>query len=136
MNQYNQYNEQFAAATRQFADTAAQVNQLALENAEKVFALQMGILEQNTNAAFAFLGEVAEARDADSYKTLWPKGVQVARENVERTLGTGREVMELNVKTTEALTEIAKTQAETAAAQAKDGVEQATKAATKAAKRA
>ena len=91
MNQYTQYNEQIAAATRQFADTAAQVNQLALQNAEKVFALQMGILEENTNAAFAFLGELAQVRDADGYKSLWPKGVQVARENVERSINAGQE---------------------------------------------
>ena len=36
---YQQFNEQFAAATRQFADTAAQVNRLALDNAEAVFGL-------------------------------------------------------------------------------------------------
>ena len=135
MNQYNQYNEQFAAATRQFADTAAQVNQLALENAEKVFALQMGILEQNTNAAFAFLGEVAEARDADSYKTLWPKGVQVARENVERTISAGQEVFGATVKTNEAIAQIAKAQLETATAKAQAAAETATAQATKPAKR-
>ena len=38
---YPQFNEQFTAATRQFADTAAQINRLALENAEKVFGLQL-----------------------------------------------------------------------------------------------
>ncbi|MFZ7096031.1 phasin family protein [Luteimonas dalianensis] len=132
MNQYNQYNEQFAAATRQFADTAAQVNQLALENAEKVFALQMGIIEQNTNAAFAFLGEVAEARDADSYKTLWPKGVQVARENVERSVNAGQEAFASSLKTSEAIGQIAKGQIESATEQAKSAASKATKAARKA----
>ena len=33
---YQPFNEQFAAATRQFADAAAQVNRLALDNAEAV----------------------------------------------------------------------------------------------------
>src|SRR3546814_20504932 len=32
---YQDFNEQFANAARQFADTATQVNSLALENAEK-----------------------------------------------------------------------------------------------------
>ena len=41
-----QYNEQFAAATRQFADAAARINHLALENAQKVFGLQLAALEE------------------------------------------------------------------------------------------
>src|SRR5690606_20950386 len=127
MNQYTQYNEQFAAATRQFADTAAQVNQLALENAEKVFALQLSTLEENANAAFAFLGEVADSRDADSYKTLWPKGVQVARENVERSINAGQEAFASALKTSEAMGQI-----EAATEQAKGVAAKATKAAKKA----
>jgi len=132
MTQYNQYNEQFAAATRQFADTAAQVNQIALENAEKVFALQMSTLEQNANAAFAFFGEMTEARDGDSYKTLWPKGVQVARENVERSINAGQEVFANSLKSSEAIGQIAKGQIEAATEQAKGVAAKATKAATKA----
>ncbi|MGO1541973.1 MAG: phasin family protein [Luteimonas sp.] len=132
MTQYNQYNEQFAAATRQFADTAAQVNQIALENTEKVFALQMSTLEQNTNAAFAFFGEVTEARDGDSYKTLWPKGVQVARENVERSINAGQEAFANSLKSSEAIGQIAKGQIEAATEQAKGAAAKATKAARKA----
>src|SRR5690606_34214811 len=132
MNQYTQYNEQFAAATRQFADTAAQVNQLALENAEKVFALQLSTLEENANAAFAFLGDVAESRDAESYKTLWPKGVQVARENVERSINAGQEAFASALKTSEAIGQIAKGQIEAATEQAKGVAAKATKAAKKA----
>ena len=132
MNQYTQYNEQFAAATRQFADTAAQVNQLALENAEKVFALQLSTLEENANAAFAFLGEVAEARDSDSYKTLWPKSVQIARENVERSINAGQEVFARTLQTSEAIGQIAKSQIEAATEQAKGAAAKATKAAKKA----
>ena len=40
-----QFNEQFAAATRQFAETAARVNRLAIENAEQVFGLQIAAIE-------------------------------------------------------------------------------------------
>ena len=76
---YQQINDQFAAASRQFADTAAQINRLALDNATQVFGLQMAALEAGTNAAFAFLGEVAEARNPEQLKAVWPKGLQVAR---------------------------------------------------------
>ncbi len=122
-------NDQFTAASRQFADTTAQVNRLALENAEKAFSLQFAAIEQNVNAAFAFWGELAETRDFADLKTLWPKGVQVARENVERSISTGQEVLGRTLKTNEAIGQIAKGQVESATAQAKAGVETVVKAA-------
>lgn len=129
-----QINEQFTAASRQFADTAAQINRLALENAEKAFGLQMATLEETVNATFAFWGELAEVRDIDGLKAVWPKGVQVARENMERAIGTGQEVVGRTLKTNEAIGQIAKGQFEAASAQATAEVEKAAKAATKAAK--
>ncbi|MFK3649515.1 phasin family protein [Lysobacter enzymogenes] len=130
---YQQFNEQFAAATRQFADTAAQVNRLALDNAEAVFGLQIAAIEDRVNATFAFFGEAAEARDFDALKTLFPKGVQVARENVERAVSTGQEAFGRTVKTNEAIAELAKSQVENAAKATQANVEKATKAAAKAA---
>ncbi|ALN56077.1 phasin family protein [Lysobacter yananisis] len=130
---YQQFNEQFAAATRQFADTAAQVNRLALDNAEAVFGLQIAAIEDRVNATFAFFGEAAEARDFDALKTLFPKGVQVARENVERAVSTGQEAFGRTLKTNEAIAELAKSQVETAAKATQANVEKATKAAAKAA---
>lgn len=126
---YQQFNEQFAAATRQFADTAAQFNRIALENAEAVFGLQMAALEERTNATFAFFGEVAEVRDPEAMKNLWPKGVQIARENVERAVSTGQEVFGRTMKTNEALGQIAKSQVESAVKKTQADVEKATKSA-------
>ncbi len=118
MNQFNQnqIGEQFANSSRQFADTAAQVNRLALENAENVFGLQLAAIQQNVNATFAFWGELAQVRDFDGLKTLMPKGVQVARENVERSISVGQEVLGRTVKTNEAIGQIAKSQIESATA--------------------
>ncbi len=111
-----QFNDQFAQSTRQFADTSAQVGRLALENTEAVFGLQFAAIEQNVNATFAFWGQLAEVRDFEGLKTVWPKGLQVARENVERSIGTGQEVLGRTVKTNEAIAQIAKGQFESAAA--------------------
>lgn len=127
---YQQFNEQFAAATRQFADTAAQANQLALDNAEAVFGLQMSALNERASANFAFWTEATEVRDFDGLKTLAPKGAQIARENVETAVATGQEVFGRSVKTNEQIGAIAKSQVETAARTTRDTVEQATKAAT------
>ncbi|MCI4568354.1 phasin family protein [Lysobacter sp. CFH 32150] len=126
---YQQFNEQFAAASRQFADTAAQINRLALDNATKAFGLQLAAFEQNVTATFAFFGEVADVRDPEQLKTVWPKGLQVARENAERALSTGQEVFGRTLKANEAISQIAKAQFEAATEQAKDAAETVTKAA-------
>lgn len=126
---YQQFNEQFAAASRQFADTAAQINRLALDNATKVFGLQLAAFEQGANATLAFLGEVAEVRDADQLKTVWPKGLQVAKENAERFAAAGQEVIGLTLKTNEAIGQLAKSQFEAASETAQATVAKATKAA-------
>ncbi|QDH69045.1 phasin family protein [Marilutibacter alkalisoli] len=131
---YPQFNEQFIAATRQFADTAAQINRLTLENAEALFGLQLAAVEERATATFAFFEEATEARDFDGLKALWPKGVQVARENVERAVSTGQEAVGRTLKTNEAIAELTKGQFESAAKTAQANVEKATKAAAKAAK--
>lgn len=130
-----QFNDQFAAATRQFADTAAQINRLTLENAQKAFGLQLSTLEENAEATFAFLGEAAEVRDFEGFKTLLPKGVQVARENVERAISAGQEVFGSTVQTNEAIAGIAKSQVETATSKAQAEAEKVVKTAAKTAKR-
>lgn len=122
---YAQINEQFAAATRQFADTAARINRLALENAEAIVGLQLAAIEERTSATFAFLGEAAQVRDFDGAKALWPKGAQVARENVERALTTGQDVVGRMVKANEAVAQIAKGQFEAVARNANETVKQA-----------
>ena len=127
---YQQFNEQFAKSTRQFADTTAQVSRLALENTEAVFGLQLAAIEQNMNATFAFWGELADVRDADGLKAVWPKGAQVARENVERAIGAGQEVFGRTVKTNEAIAQIAKGQFETVAAAVQAEGEKVAKAAS------
>lgn len=127
---YQQFNDQFAKSTRQFADATAQVGRLALENTEAVFGLQLATIEENMNATFAFFGELAEVRDLDGAKAVWPKGVQIARENVERTIGAGQEVFGRTFKTQEAIAKLAKSQFETAAETVKADVEKAAKAAT------
>jgi hypothetical protein len=115
---YQQINEQFAAASRQFADTAAQINRLALDNATQIFGLQMAAFEAGTNATLAFLGEVAEVRNPEQFKSVFPKGVQVARENVERSIATGQDVIGRTLKTQEAIGQVAKAQFEATAKQA------------------
>lgn len=129
---YQNINEQFASTARQFADTAAQVNRLALSSAEKAFGLQLATIEQNTNAAFAFWGQLAEVRDVDGLKAVWPKGVQVARESIERSVSAGQEVLGQAVATNEAIAQIARGQVEAAQATAGNAAQAAAQSAPKA----
>ena len=126
-----QFNNQFSAYTHQFAAAASRANRLALENAETVFGVQLKALEKNIDAATAFFGEVAEVRDLDAYKTLWPKGLQIAKDNAERLVAVGQEVFGLNLKTGEALGQLAKSQFESATESVQATVAKATKTATR-----
>lgn len=125
----NQYNEQFVNATRQFAEAAVEANRLALANAQDIFGLQLAAVEKNATATFAFLGELAEVRDAEGLKAVLPKGAQVARENVERAISVGQEVVGRTIKANEAIGQVAKGQFEAATAQAKAEADKVVKAA-------
>ena len=81
-----QFNESFSQFTHQFAAAASRANRLALESAETVFGVQLKTFEKNIDATTAFFGELAETRDLDGYKNLWPKGLQVAKDNAERVV--------------------------------------------------
>lgn len=130
--QFNdQFNNQFSAYTHQFAAAAARVNRLALENAESVFGVQLRTFEKNVDATTSYLGQLADARDLEAYKSLLPQGLQVARANAERVAAAGQEVFGLTLKTSEALGQMAKSQFEAATEQAQATVAKATKAATK-----
>ncbi|PJK06946.1 phasin-family protein [Lysobacteraceae bacterium NML120232] len=131
-----QFNEQFVAATRQFADTAARINRLALENAEKVFGLQLAALEESANATFAYWGQLVESRDLNSLRDAVPAGVQVARENAERAIATSQEIYDSTLKTNEAIAQIAKGEVEQVVAKVQAEGEKAVKAAAKKARAA
>lgn len=130
-----QINEQFTAASRQFADAAAQFNRLTLENAETLFGLHLSTFNDNTNATFAFVNEAIEVRDMEGFKALFPKGAQVARENVERLVSAGQETMGRTVKTNEAIAGLAKSHVESATADVRAEAEKVAKAAAKSTKR-
>ena len=126
-----QYNEQFTAATRQFADTAARINRLAIENAQQVFGLQLAAIEEAASANFTFWNQLTEARDFNALRDVMPAGIQVARENTERAIAAGQEIYDLTVKTNEAIARIAKGEMGQAVAKAQSVGEKAVKAAAK-----
>ena len=131
MNNMQFNNEQITAATRQFADTAAKINTIAINTAQDVFNAQIAALTDRAAATFAFFGEAAQVRDLDTAKNLWPKGVQVARENIERAVATTQEVAETATKSAEQIGLIAKGQFEDATANAEAAVKKVAKTVAK-----
>ena len=122
-----QLNEQFTTFTHQFAAAAARANRLAMENAETIFGVQLKAFEKNIDATTAYFTELSEIRDVEAYKTVLPKGLQVAKENAERAAAAGQEVIGLTLKTNEALGQLAKSQFEAASESAQATVAKATK---------
>ena len=122
-----QLNEQFTTFTHRFAAAAARANRLALENAETIFGVQLKAFEKNIDATTAYFTELSEIRDVEAYKTVLPKGLQVAKENAERAAAAGQEVIGLTLKTNEALGQLAKSQFEAASESAQATVAKATK---------
>ena len=122
-----QMNEQFTTFTHQFAAAAARANRLALENAETIFGVQLKAFEKNIDATTAYFTELAEIRDVEAYKTVLPKGLQIAKDNAERAAAANQEVIGLTLKTNEALGQLAKSQFEAASESAQATVAKATK---------
>ena len=122
-----QLNEQFTTFTHQFAAAAARANRLALENAETIFGVQLKAFEKNIDATTAYFTELAEVRDVEAYKTVFPKGLQIAKDNAERVAAASQEVIGLTLKTNEAIGQLAKSQFEAASESAQSTVAKATK---------
>src|SRR3546814_15788637 len=90
--------------------------------------LQIKTLEERLNATVNFVGEAAEAQDAETFQALLPRGLQLAKDNAERFFNASQEAYGNAVKTQEAIGQIVRGQFEAAAEQAKPAPAKAAKA--------
>lgn len=109
-----QFNNQFFAFSKQFADSAFQAHSLALKGLEKVAELQLKALEDQTKTSAEFVAEAMETRDPDGLRTLWEKGSALSRENAERTVAVTQEVIAVTQKTAESLNALVQEQRQAA----------------------
>ncbi len=105
---YEQINTQVLAMSKSFADTAFKAHSLAVEGLERIADLQLKTLEKNVSATVEFWSQAAEVRDFDALKSFWPKGVNLVKETTEKLYANGQEIMNVTVKTSEALGQLAK----------------------------
>lgn len=125
---YEQFNAQFAPFAKQAADSMLKANALALENAERLFNLQLRTFEDRANATFGFIGAAVEVRDADGAKALAPKGLELARESAEKLYAASQEAIGQTIKTQEAIAQLIKAQFEAAGEEVTKTAAKATKA--------
>lgn len=100
--------EGFGAYTRQFTALAHRANRLALETAESAFGVQLRTFERNASATAGFLDELARPTPQADLPALLPKGLQVARENLQRLASAGQEIAGLGLQSGQALAELAR----------------------------
>ncbi|WP_427852594.1 phasin family protein [Stenotrophomonas acidaminiphila] len=102
------FDEGFGAYTRRFTALAHRANRLALETAESAFGVQLRTFERNASATAGFLDELARHTPQADLPALLPKGLQVARENLQRLASAGQEIAGLGLQSGQALAELAR----------------------------
>jgi hypothetical protein len=111
---FEQFNNPFVNATKQFADSAMKANSLAFQNFERAVGVQLKTFESGVNATVAFFGEASEVRDLEGVKAIWPKGVALVKSSSEQFYNAGQEVFGQTLKTSEAIGQLYKSQLEAA----------------------
>ncbi len=105
---FNPINTQFLSISKNLMDTAFKAQHLAIESMERMTEMNLKAFENNVNASVAFWTEASEARDFDGVKAMWPKGVSLVKASTEKMYSNGQEAIGLGMKTSEALSNLAK----------------------------
>ncbi len=121
---YEQFDsKQFIAFSKQFSDAAFKAQGLAIAGLERVVDVQLKTFENRLNATVEFLTDASEVRDLEAARSLFPKSVQLAKDNAEKMYAVSQELVGISVKTTEAIGDVVRGQyeqvAKTGAATAK-----------------
>ena len=107
--------KQFVAYGKQFTDAAFRAHGLAIAGFERAMDVQLKTFENRLNAAVDFFSGASEVRDLESARTLFPKSVQLAKDNAEKFYAASQELVGISVKTTEAIGDVVRGQYEQAA---------------------
>lgn len=104
------WHKQAFALGKQLADAAFKAQATALQGLEQIGEAQLKALEAQADAGVAFAAEAADARDLEATRTLWGKGLTLARAQAEQGLAVNQQIYAIAVKTAESIGELANAQ--------------------------
>jgi len=101
-------NKQFVNFSKQFADTAFKAHGLAISGIERAVDLQLKAFENRLAATVEFFGEAGEVRDIEAARKFFPKSVSLAKTSAENAYATTQQIVDLTLRTNEAIGELVK----------------------------
>jgi hypothetical protein len=99
-------NKQFVNLSKQFADTAFKAHGLAISGIERAVDLQIKAFENRLAATVEFFGEASEVRDLEAARKFFPKSVSLAKASAENAYATTQQIVDLTLRTNEAIGEL------------------------------
>jgi hypothetical protein len=111
---YAQLQQQTMDFGKQFAEQSYKAQLTALRGLAEIQGLQVKALEAQVKANLAFVADSLETREIEDVSTLWPKGMDFARNSAEAAYATGQQAMGVAQKTAEQLGELARNGVRTA----------------------
>ena len=105
---YAQLQKQTLDLGKQLAEQSYKAQLTALRGIAELQGLQVKALEAQAKANLAFLADSLEAREAEDVSTLWPKGLDFARNSAEAAYETSQQALGIAQKTAEQIGDLAR----------------------------
>ncbi len=105
---YAQLQQQTMNLGKQLAEQSYKAQLTALRGFAEIQGLQVKALEAQVKANLAFVADSLEAREMEDVGTLWPKGMDFARNSAEAAYAAGQQALSVAQKTAEQLGELAR----------------------------
>ncbi|MEO6967789.1 MAG: hypothetical protein ABI132_04935 [Rhodanobacteraceae bacterium] len=115
---YAQWQKQTLDLGKQFAEQSVKAQLTALRGFAEIQGLHVKALEAQAKANFAFVADSLEARELEDVSTLWPKGLDFARNSAESAYETNQQALGIAQKTAEQIGELTRGSMKAAAGEA------------------
>lgn len=133
---YAQFQKQTLDLGKQLAEQSYKAQLTALRGFAEIQQLHVMALEAQAKANMAFVADSLEAHEIGDVTSLWPKGLDFARNSAEAAYVTGQQSLGLAQKTAEQIGELTRGSLEAANDAADHGAKTAAKEAHSHAKKA
>ncbi|MEO7148633.1 MAG: hypothetical protein ABIY40_01625 [Rhodanobacteraceae bacterium] len=115
---YAQWQKQTLDLGKQFAEQSIKAQLTALRGFAEIQGLQVKALEAQAKANYAFVADSLEAGELEDVGTLWPKGLDFARNSAEAAYETNQHALGIAQRTAEQIGELTRRSVKAAAGEA------------------